>query len=120
MNFEEFGYIEDAERYIRDQLEDEEDELYLVTEYEDVFLVFFDEYDLEDYLAEDYQSNAPELAFEQYVSDISVFIYVSEEEKNKWASRYDKSKIVFDDATIYKRKIHAGAEYDIRVSLGYY
>lgn len=120
MGFEEFGHLEDAEEYIRAEFDCGEEELYLVAEYDDSYLVFLDEYDVEEYLAEDYQSNAPDLTFEQYKSDVSIFIYVSEEEKNKWVSRYDDSKLVFSDATIHKKEIHADAEYDIRVSLGYY
>ena len=122
MSFEEFKNLKDAEEHIKELFENEEDEIYLLHDINDDegFLVFLDEYDVEQYLAEDYQSNAPDLTFEHYISDIDIYIYVSFEERKKWSSRYRNSEVAFDSEMIYKKKIHADAEYDIRVSLGYY
>lgn len=122
MDFEDFGSLKDAEEHIKELFENEEDEIYLLHDVnnDEGFLVFLDEYDVEQYLAEDYQSNAPDLTFEQYVYDIEIYIYVSFEEKKRWSLRYRNSEVAFDSEMIYKKKIHADAEYDIRVSLGYY
>lgn len=122
LKFEDFDSLKDAEEYIKDLFENKEDEIYLVHNVNDDenYLVFLDEYDVEEYLVQDYESNAPDLTFESYVSDMEIYIYVSFEEKEKWSSRYRNSEVAFDSEMIYKKKIHADAEYEIRVSLGYY
>lgn len=115
-----FETLKDAEEFILRHFRNGEDEVFLLNEYDDEYYVFLSEYDVEEYLKKSYEEYGYEDSFELHMRGLNIYIYLSKEEKETYPTRYNNAELAFENEDIYKKKIHADAEYEMTVSLGYY